>query len=164
MFCKFFILRPVLSIVFSLVILLAGGIAIFASPVAQYPDVTPPSIKITATFPGATAETLANTVAAPMEDQISGVSNMIYMVSSSANFSNSVTITLYFEIGTDLNSTLGDVLNRINTALRQMPVAVQQQGVVVRKSSPDLFLIVDIICFLFIFHVNVFVDCYNKIK
>lgn len=143
MFCKFFILRPVLSIVLSLVILLAGGIAIFVSPVSQYPDVTPPSIKITATFPGANSETLANTVAAPMEDQISGVSNMIYMVSSSANFSNTVTITLYFEIGTNLDSTLGDVLNRINTALRQMPLSVQQQGVVVRKSSPDLFLIAD---------------------
>ncbi|MFN7095682.1 MAG: efflux RND transporter permease subunit, partial [Burkholderiales bacterium] len=143
MFCRFFILRPVLSIVISLVILLAGGVAIWASPVAQYPDITPPSIKITATFPGANSETLANTVAAPLEDQLSGVANMIYMQSSSANASSSVTVTIYFQIGTDLNAMLSDVLNRINTAMPQMPVSVQQQGVIVRKSSPDLFLLVN---------------------
>jgi len=142
MFCRFFILRPVLSMVISIIIVLVGVVAILVSPVAQYPDITPPSIKVTATFPGANAETLANTVAAPLEDQMSGVSNMIYMQSSSANASNSVTLTIYFQIGTDLNAMLSDVLNRINTAMPQMPAQVQQQGVVVRKSSPDLFLII----------------------
>ncbi len=144
MFCKFFILRPVLSIVISIIIVLAGLTAIFASPVSQYPDITPPSIKITAIFPGANSETLASAVAAPLEDQISGVSNMIYMQSSSANASNSVTITVYFQIGTDLNNVLSDLLNRVNSAMPQMPVAVQQQGVIVRKVSPDLFLLVNL--------------------
>lgn len=142
MFCRFFILRPVLSIVISIIIVIAGGVAIWAAPVSQYPDITPPSITVTATFPGANSEAIANTVAAPLEDQISGVAHMIYMQSSSANASNSVTITVYFDIGTDINSVLSDVLNRINTAMPQLPTQVQQQGVVVRKSSPDLFLIV----------------------
>ena len=144
MFCRFFILRPVLSIVISIIIVIAGGVAIWVAPISQYPDITPPSIKITATFPGANSETLANSVAAPLEDQISGVSNMIYMASSSANASNSVTITIYFDIGTDLNSVLSDVLNRINSAMPQMPLQVQQQGVIVRKSSPDLFLLINL--------------------
>ncbi|MFN8770131.1 MAG: efflux RND transporter permease subunit [Neisseriaceae bacterium] len=143
MFCRFFILRPVLSIVISIIIVISGIVAIWASPISQYPDITPPSIKITATFPGANSETLASSVAAPLEDQISGVSNMIYMVSSSANASNSVTITVYFDIGTDLNGVLSDLLNRINTAMPQMPEQVRQQGVIVRKSSPDLFLVID---------------------
>jgi hydrophobe/amphiphile efflux-1 (HAE1) family protein len=144
MFCRFFILRPVLSIVISLIILLAGSVAIWASPIAQYPDITPPSITVSATFPGANSETIANTVTAPLEDSLSGVSNMIYMTSASANASNQAVITIYFDIGTNLNLVLSDVLNRINTALRQMPQPVQQQGIVVRKSSPDLFLVISL--------------------
>lgn len=143
MFCRFFILRPVLSIVISIIMVIAGGVAIWAAPVSQYPDITPPSIKITATFPGANSETIAASVAAPLEDQISGVANMIYMQSSSANASNSVTITIYFNIGTDLNEIQSDVLNRINTAMPMMPVQVQQQGVTVRKASPDMFLVIN---------------------
>lgn len=143
MFCRFFILRPVLSIVISIIMVIAGATAIWAAPVAQYPDITPPRIIINATFPGANSQTLANTVAAPMEDQLSGVANMIYMQSSSANASNSVSIVIYFDIGTDLNAMLSDVLNRINTAMPQMPLEVQQQGVTVRKASPDLFLIIN---------------------
>ncbi|MCE3268919.1 MAG: Hydrophobe/amphiphile efflux, partial [Burkholderiales bacterium] len=143
MFCRFFILRPVLSIVISLIMVIAGGVAIWASPVSQYPEITPPSIKISATFPGATSETLAAAVAAPLEDQISGVANMIYMQSSSANASNQVSITIYFNIGTNLNEIQSDVLNRINTAMPMMPLQVQQQGVTVRKSSPDLFLMIN---------------------
>ncbi|MCE2705560.1 MAG: efflux RND transporter permease subunit [Proteobacteria bacterium] len=144
MFCRFFILRPVLSIVISIIIVIAGSVAIWTAPISQYPDITPPSIKITATFPGANSETLASAVAAPLEDQISGVSNMIYMQSSSANASNSVTITVYFDIGTDLTGVLSDLLNRVNTAMPQMPLPVQQQGVIVRKASPDLFLLINL--------------------
>lgn len=143
MFCRFFILRPVLSIVISLIMVIAGGLAIWAAPVSQYPDITPPSIKISATFPGATSETLAAAVAAPLEDQISGVADMIYMQSSSANASNQVSITVYFNIGTNINEIQSDLLNRINTAMPMMPLQVQQQGVTVRKSSPDLFLVVN---------------------
>jgi len=122
---------------------IAGGLAIWAAPVSQYPDITPPSIKISATFPGATSETLAAAVAAPLEDQISGVADMIYMQSSSANASNQVSITVYFNIGTNINEIQSDLLNRINTAMPMMPLQVQQQGVTVRKSSPDLFLVVN---------------------
>jgi hydrophobe/amphiphile efflux-1 (HAE1) family protein len=143
MFCKFFILRPVLSIVISIIIVIAGLVAILASPISQYPDITPPSIRVTAVFPGANSETIASTVASPLEDQISGITNMIYMTSSSANASNSVTITVYFEIGTDLNSALSDLLNRVNSAMPRMPIPVQQQGITVRKASPDLFLLVN---------------------
>ncbi len=143
MFCRFFILRPVLSIVISIIIVIAGAVAIWAAPISQYPDITPPRIVVNATFPGANSETLASSVAAPLEDQISGVSNMLYMVSSSANASNSVSITIYFDIGTDLNSVMSDVLNRINSALPQMPLSVQQQGVTVRKASPDMFLLIN---------------------
>lgn len=151
MFCRFFILRPVLSIVISLILVIGGFVAIWAAPVSQYPNITPPSLKITATFPGANSETIAAAVAAPLEDQISGVSNMIYMQSSSANASSSVTITVYFDIGTDLDTIQSDILNRINTALPVMPLQVQQQGVTVRKASPDLFLVIN-------FHTNGYPD------
>lgn len=142
MFCRYFILRPVLSTVIALMILLAGGVAIYYSPVEQYPDVVPPSISISASFPGANSEAIANAVAAPIEDQMSGVAHMLYMQSSSANGSNTYTLNIYFDIGTDLSSVEADVLNRINSALPQLPTQVQQQGVVVRLSSPDLFLII----------------------
>lgn len=142
MFCRFFILRPALSIVISIVIIIAGIMAILSSPVAQYPDTVPPCINITASFPGANAEAIANAVAAPLEDQMAGVTKMIYMQSSSANGSSSVSLNVYFEVGTDLNSVLGDVLNRINTAMPQMPIQVQRQGVIVRKKSPDIFLVI----------------------
>ena len=115
MFCRYFILRPVLSTVIALVILLAGIVAIYYSPIEQYPNIVPPSISVTATFPGANSDAIANAIAAPIEDQMSGVQGMLYMQSSSANGSNSYTLNIYFEIGTDLNSVEADVLNRINT-------------------------------------------------
>lgn len=142
MFCRFFILRPVLSTVIALVILLAGTVAIYYSPIEQYPNIVPPSITVTATFPGANSDAIANAIAAPIEDQMSGVQDMLYMQSSSANGSNTYTLNIYFQIGTDLNSVEADVLNRINTAMPQLPEQVQQQGVTVRMASPDLFLVI----------------------
>ncbi len=142
MFCRYFILRPVLSTVIALVILLAGTVAIYYSPIEQYPNIVPPSITVTATFPGASSNAIANAIAAPIEDQMSGVANMLYMQSSSANGSNTYTLNIYFETGTDLNSVEADVLNRINTAMPQLPEQVQQQGVTVRMASPDLFLVI----------------------
>ena len=144
MFCRFFILRPVLSIVISLVILLAGMVAIWASPIEQYPNIVPPSIQVSATFPGATSEVVAATVASPLENQISGISNMIYMTSTSANGSSSVSITVYFDIGTNLDARLGDVLNRVNAALPQLPTEVRNQGVTVQKSSPNMFMVLGV--------------------
>ncbi len=140
MFCRYFILRPVLSTVIALVILLAGTVAIIYSPIEQYPNIVPPCLTVTATFPGANSEAIANAVAAPIEDQMSGVAGMIYMQSSSANGNNTYTLNIYFNVGTDLNTVEADVLNRINSAMPQLPTQVQQQGVVVRMTNPDLFL------------------------
>nr|MBP9743190.1 efflux RND transporter permease subunit [Burkholderiales bacterium] len=142
MFCKFFILRPVLSIVISIVIVIAGLVSMSASSIEQYPNIVPPCLNISVSFPGADSETIANAVAAPIEDQMSGVPGMIYMQSSSANGSNSVSLNVYFAVGTDLKSVEADALNRINTALPQLPTQVQAQGVVMRMKNPDLFLVI----------------------
>ncbi len=139
-FCRYFIVRPVLSTVISLVILLAGITAIIYSPVEQYPNIVPPCISVSASFPGASSSAIANAIAAPIEDQMSGVENMIYMQSSSANGSSTYTLNIYFEVGTDLQAVEADVLNRINNAMPQLPTQVQQQGVIVRMTNPDLFL------------------------
>ena len=142
MFCRFFILRPVLSLVISIVIVIAGLVSMYASPIEQYPNIVPPCLNISVSFPGADAETIANAVAAPIEDQMSGVPGMIYMQSSSANGSSSVSLNVYFQVGTDLKSVEADALNRINTALPQLPTQVQAQGVVMRMKNPDLFLVI----------------------
>jgi multidrug efflux pump subunit AcrB len=140
MFCRFFILRPALSMVISLVIMIAGLTAMWASPVEQYPNIVPPCLSITATFPGANSEGIASSVAAPLEDQLSGIADMIYMQSSSQNGSNSVTINIFFQVGTNLQLVEADAINRINTAMPQLPTQVQAQGVTVRLKNPDLFL------------------------
>ncbi len=142
MFSKFFILRPVLSIVISIVILIAGLVSMYVSPLEQYPNIVPPCINITANFPGADAETIANAVAAPIEDQMSGVPGMLYMQSSSSNGSSSVSLNVYFEVGTDIKSIEADALNRINTAYPQLPQQVQAQGIVMRLKNPDLFQVI----------------------
>ena len=142
MFCRFFILRPVLSVVVSIVIVIAGLVSMYASPIEQYPNIVPPCLNISVNFPGADAETIANAVAAPIEDQMSGVPGMIYMQSASANGSSSISLNVYFQVGTDLKSVEADALNRINTALPQLPTQVQAQGVVMRMKNPDLFLVV----------------------
>lgn len=142
MFCRFFILRPVLSLVISIVIVIAGLVSMYASPIEQYPNIVPPCLNISVNFPGADAETIANAVAAPIEDQMSGVPGMIYMQSSSANGSSSVALNVYFQVGTDLKTVEADALNRINTALPQLPTQVQAQGVVMRMKNPDLFLVI----------------------
>ena len=142
MFCRFFIMRPVLSIVIALVLILAGLVAINSSAIEQYPNIVPPCLNVTAVFPGASSEAIANAVAAPIEDQMSGVEHMIYMQSSSANGNSTYTLNIYFEVGTDLESVEADVLNRINTAMPQLPVQVQQQGITLRMMNPDLFLVI----------------------
>ena len=120
--------------------MIAGGVAIMTSPVAQYPNIVPPCLSITATFPGANSEAIANAVAAPLEDQMSGIANMIYMQSTSANGSSTVTLNVYFQVGINLQLVEADAINRINTAMPQLPAQVQAQGVVVRLKNPDLFL------------------------
>jgi len=137
----FFIDRPVFAGVLAVLITLMGLIAFPTLPVAQYPQIAPPTVNITATYPGASAETLAETVATPIEEQISGVDNMLYMASNSTADGH-VTITVTFALNTDLNVDQVLVENRLEAALPQLPDEVRNIGVTVRKSTPDILLAV----------------------
>src|SRR5437868_11897254 len=141
MISKFFIERPVLSNVIALLMILIGGVALFNLAVAQYPDVVPPTVQVTTRYPGASAKTVIDTVALPIEQQVNGVEDMLYMQSySGADGSYSLTVT--FKIGTDLNTAAVLVQNRVQSALSQLPQAVQAQGVVVQKNSTAILQIV----------------------
>lgn len=140
MFSQFFIKRPIFASVLSIIIVLAGLAAAFQLPVAQYPQITPPTVFVTATFPGASAETLIKTVAAPIEEKLSSVENLLYF-RSSADSSGRLTITATFEIGTDIDQATFNVSNEVNTALARLPDVVRRTGVVVQKRSNDLLLV-----------------------
>src|SRR5690348_905843 len=119
-FSRFFIERPIFASVIAIIIALAGVIASQILPVAQYPDIAPPIVTITASYPGASAETLAKTVAAPIEEQLSGVENMIYF-NSSAAADGTVGITATFEVGTNIDTAVFQLNNRVNVALPRLP-------------------------------------------
>ena len=138
---RFFISRPSFAAVISIVITLAGLIASQVLPVAQYPEIAPPTVTITATYPGASAETLARTVAAPIEEQLSGVEGLLYFNSSSAS-NGTLTITGTFEVGTDVNNATIQVNNRVQIALPRLPDEVRRTGVVVQKRSTDILMAV----------------------
>jgi HAE1 family hydrophobic/amphiphilic exporter-1 len=141
MISKFFIERPVLSNVIALLMVLIGGVALFKLSVAQYPDVVPPTVQVTTRYPGAGAKTVMDTVALPIEQQVNGVEDMLYMQSySGADGTYSLTVT--FKIGTDLNFAQVLVQNRVSSALSQLPQAVQNQGVTVQKRSTSILLFV----------------------
>src|SRR5262250_1743512 len=134
MISKFFIERPVLANVIAILTILIGAVALYDLPIAQYPDVVPPTVQVTTRYPGASARTLLDTVALPIEQQVNGVEGMIYMQSySGADGSYSLTVT--FKIGVDLNVAQILVQNRVSSALASLPQAVQSQGVVVQKNS-----------------------------
>jgi hydrophobe/amphiphile efflux-1 (HAE1) family protein len=141
MISRFFIDRPIFATVLSIIITLAGLAALFNLPVAQYPNITPPTISVSATYPGATAEVLQQAVAAPIEEQINGVENMLYMSSSSSS-SGSVSITVTFETGTDPEQASINVNNRVQQALAKLPQEVKNQGINVRKSISTILMIV----------------------
>src|SRR5215207_7927843 len=141
MISKFFIERPVLSNVIAILMVLIGGVCLFRLAVAQYPDVVPPTVQVTTRYPGASAKTVIDTVALPIEQQVNGVEDMLYMQSySAADGTYSLTVT--FKIGTDLNFAQVLVQNRVSAALSQLPQSVQNQGVTVQKRSTAILLFV----------------------
>jgi multidrug efflux pump subunit AcrB len=144
MISRFFIDRPIFATVISVVITLAGGVAVFTLPVAQYPEVTPPTVQVTASYPGANANTLRDTVAAPIEEQVSGVEGMLYMSSICTN-TGSYTLTVTFQMGTDSDMAQVLVQNRVALALPVVPALVQNEGVTVKKQSPATLMIVNLI-------------------
>jgi len=141
MFAHFFIDRPIFAMVVSLVIVIAGAAAMVSLPIAQYPDITPVQIQVTATYPGADAQTVAQNIGAPIEQQVNGADNMIYMQSTSSSTGN-YTLNVYFEQGTDPKLAQVDVQNRVQWATPQLPSAVTQQGVIVKKTTQSFMLVI----------------------
>ncbi len=144
MLARFFIDRPIFAWVISIVITLVGGVAAFMLPVAQYPDITPPTVQVSCSYPGANAQVVADSVAAPIEQQVNGVEHMLYMSSQCTN-DGAYNLTVTFELGTDLNMAQVLVQNRVALATAQLPQQVQVQGVNVKKKSPSILLCVNLI-------------------
>ncbi|NYZ16465.1 hydrophobe/amphiphile efflux-1 family RND transporter, partial [Azospirillum sp. RWY-5-1] len=143
MFSSLFIRRPNLAIVLSLVAAIAGLLAITAIPVAQFPSITPPSVQVSASYPGASAQVVAETVAAPIEAQVNGVEGMLYMSSSSTD-QGSYSLTITFEVGTNPDIASVNVQNRVQLATPTLPSAVTRQGVTVRQQSSNMLLTVNL--------------------
>lgn len=141
---KFFIDRPIFAGVLSVLIFLAGLISLFAMPISEYPDVVPPSVVVRATYPGANPKVIAETVATPIEEQINGVEGMLYM-SSQATTDGAMTLTVTFRLGTDPDKATQLVQNRVQQAEPRLPAVVRQLGIITKKSSPDLTMVVHLL-------------------
>ena len=143
MFSQFFIRRPKFAFVISIFITLVGLLSVNALPVAQFPQITPPTVKVTAFYPGASAEIVEETVAVPLEEAINGVEDMIYLQSKAAN-DGSLVITVTFKVGTDADLASVNVQNRVATATAKLPEEVARQGVITRKTSTDMVMVVNL--------------------
>src|SRR6266851_4126382 len=143
MFSRFFINRPIFASVLSIVIFLGGIVALFTLPIAQYPEITPPTVEVSAAYPGANAQVVADTVAAPIEQQVNGVEGMTYMSSQSTNDGN-YTLTVTFKPGSDLNIAQVLVQNRESLAEPILPDLVKRRGISVKKKSPNVLMIVNL--------------------
>ena len=143
MFSKFFIDRPVFAVVISLVIVFAGGAALMTLPIAQYPEIAPPTVSVTAVYPGANAKVVQETVAAPIEQEVNGVENMLYMSSQSTN-DGGYNLTVTFALGTNLDMAQVLVQNRVSLALPKLPDVVKTTGVSTKKKSPSILLVVNL--------------------
>ncbi len=141
MISRFFIDRPVFAAVISIVIVLAGLAAMRALPIAQYPEILPPQVSVSAVYPGASSQVIAETVAAPLEQEINGVEGMIYQLSNSDS-SGAMSLTVYFEVGRDPDQATIDVNNKVQAALAKLPEEVRRQGVKVEKKSSDILQVV----------------------
>jgi multidrug efflux pump len=142
-FTRFFIDRPIFATVLSILVTLAGGVAVFNLPVAQYPEITPPTVEVSAIYPGANAKVVADTIAAPIEQQVNGVEDMMYMSSTCGN-DGSYTLTVTFKPGTDLNIAQVLVQNRVYLAQPVLPDLVKRRGVTVKKKAPNVLMIVNL--------------------
>lgn len=143
-FSHFFINRPIFASVLSLLILIGGGISLFQLPVSEYPEVVPPTVVVTANYPGANPKVIADTVASPLEQEMTGLDNMLYQ-SSQSTADGRMTLTVTLKLGTDLDRAQQQVQNRVNTALPRLPQEVQRLGVTVEKASPNLTMVVHLL-------------------
>src|ERR671910_3584377 len=136
-FSSFFIKRPIFAAVLSLVLVIAGALAMFRLPISEYPSVVPPTVIVRGAYPGANPKVIAETVASPLEQQMNGVEGMLYMFSQ-ATSDGALTLTITFALGTVLDNAQVQVQNRVAQALPRLPAEVQRIGVTTEKSSPDL--------------------------
>src|SRR5579885_1030093 len=143
-FSHFFIDRPIFASVLSIVILIVGGLALFQLPIAQFPNIVPPTVVVSTSYPGANPQVIADTVAAPIEQEVNGVENMLYMSAQCAS-DGTMSLTITFKLGTDIDKAQVLVQNRVAVAEPRLPEVVRRIGITTAKRSPDITLVVNLI-------------------